>query len=220
MDRPKAGRGMETMGKHPMMAGWLPKAIRKLGGVIADRRGVAAIEFAFIAPLLLMLYFVTMEVAQGIETNKKVSRVGSMVADLVTQQSREITTSDLDPIMRIGEAILQPYNRTRPTIVITGITITNDNEPKAKVEWSRRMVNGVFSRAAAKDTLTDVPETLKIKGTFLVRVSSQIDYRPVITWTAEQKTSLGLLGAFDNIGMNEVYYLRPRMTPEILCTNC
>ncbi|MBE0692234.1 MAG: pilus assembly protein, partial [Aquamicrobium sp.] len=88
------------MEKHRTIAGWLPKAIRKLGGVIADRRGVAAIEFAFIAPLLLMLYFVTMEVAQGIETNKKVSRVGSMVADLVTQQSREISTSDLDPIMR------------------------------------------------------------------------------------------------------------------------
>ncbi|WP_342214186.1 TadE/TadG family type IV pilus assembly protein [Aminobacter anthyllidis] len=54
--------------------------------LIGDKRGVAAIEFAIIAPLLLSLYFVTMEVSQGIETNKKVSRVGSMVADLVTQQ--------------------------------------------------------------------------------------------------------------------------------------
>ena len=211
---------MATMDRHRMAAGRLPKAIKRLAGFLADRRGVAAIEFAFIAPLLLMLYLVTMEVAQGIETNKKVSRVGSMVADLVTQQSREITTNELDPIMRIGEAILQPYNRTRPTIVITGITITTDTQPQAKVAWSRQMINGVFSRAANNDTLTDVPETLKIPGTFLVRVSSKLDYRPVIAWNAQQKTTLGLLGAFDNINMNEVYYLRPRMTPEILCTNC
>lgn len=208
------------MDRHGMAAGWLPRAMKRLAGFLADRRGVAAIEFAFIAPLLLMLYLVTMEVAQGIETNKKVSRVGSMVADLVTQQSREITTSELDPIMRIGEAILQPYNRTRPTIVITGITITTDAQPQAKVAWSRQMINGVFSRAANKDTLTDVDDRLKIPGTFLVRVSSQLDYQPVITWNPQAKKTLGLLGAFDNINMNEVYYLRPRMTPEILCTNC
>ena len=37
---------------------------------------------------------------------------------------------------------------------------------------------------------------------------------------AEEPRLPGLLGAFDNINVNEVYYLRPRMTPEILCTNC
>ena len=59
---------------------------RSLG--CCDRRGVAAVEFALIAPLLLSMYFVTMEVSQGIEANKKVGRVGSIVADLVTQQQR------------------------------------------------------------------------------------------------------------------------------------
>jgi Flp pilus assembly protein TadG len=38
--------------------------------LIPDRRGVAAVEFALVAPLLLCMYFVTMEVAQGIEANK------------------------------------------------------------------------------------------------------------------------------------------------------
>lgn len=221
-DRQKAGRKMATMDKPGMAARRPLAAMRRLAGflgdLVSDRRGVAAIEFAFIAPLLLMLYLVTMEVAQGIDTNKKVSRVGSMVADLVTQQPREITTTVLDPIMRIGEAILQPYNRSRPTIIITGITI--DKDAKAEVAWSRKMIDGVFSRDAVKGTPADVDDRLKIPGTFLVRVSSQLDYQPVMTWNAKQKTTLGLLGAFDNIDMGEVYYLRPRMTSEILCTNC
>ena len=42
--------------------------------LLGDRRGVAALEFALIAPLLLSMYFVTMEVAQAIESNKKVGR--------------------------------------------------------------------------------------------------------------------------------------------------
>lgn len=195
-------------------------AMMRLVAFLRDRKGVAAVEFAFIAPLLLTLYFVTMEVAQGIETNRKVSRVGSMVADLVTQQHSETTKSVIEPIMEIGAAILQPYGRTRPTIEITGIEITKSATPRAIVKWSRKMVNGVFSQGVAKETEVDVPETLKISDTFLVRVSARLDYRPVVAWTAEQRTSMGLLGAFDNINMDEVYFLRPRMSPKIICTDC
>ena len=77
----------------------------------SDRRGVAAIEFAFIVPVLLIMYFVTMEASQAIETSKKVSRVGSMVADLITQQ-QTIVAADIDAIMKIGTSTLQPYDRS------------------------------------------------------------------------------------------------------------
>ncbi len=192
--------------------GWLRR-------LIGDRRGVAAVEFAFIAPVLLSLYFVTMEVAQGIETNKKVGRVGSMVADLVTQQ-QEVSPATLDAIMQIGESILQPYNRTRPTIEVTAIYLTDEATPKAQVVWSRRLANGNTSVGAPRNSLTTVPTQLRIRNTFLVRVSSQLDYRPVITWTADQKANLGLAAAFDRIAMNETYFLRPRMSARIDCTTC
>lgn len=187
--------------------------------LIADRRGVAAIEFAFIAPLLLSLYFVTMEVAQGIEANKKVGRIASMTADLTTQQPK-IVKSEVEAIMRIGEAILQPYNRTKPSIVVTAIEITDETTPKVKVLWSRKLVNGAFGTDAAKGTITTVPEKLKIKGSFLVRVESSLAYKPVIVWTATEKANLGLAAAFDNIAMKETYYLRPRMSSSIPCDDC
>ena len=74
------------MSQHAGAHGRLAKFRAWIARAAADRRGVAAIEFALVVPLLLCMYFVTMEVSQAIETNKKVSRVGSMVADLVTQQ--------------------------------------------------------------------------------------------------------------------------------------
>ena len=97
----------------------------------SDRRGVAAIEFALVAPLLLCMYFVTMEVSQAIETNKKVSRVGSMVADLVTQQSTT-SMSELEAIMQIGQALLTPYYRSKPDDHVTAIEITDETDAEGQ----------------------------------------------------------------------------------------
>jgi Flp pilus assembly protein TadG len=200
-------------GRLSGLRGWI-------GRLVADRRGVAAVEFALIVPLLLSMYFVTMEVSQAIETNKKVSRVGSMVADLVTQQ-QAISKSEVEAIMAIGESLLQPYNRSKPKIIITAIEITNETTPKVKVFWSRKLVDGVPGAGdETKGSITTVPETLKTAGSFLVRVESSLDYSPVITWAAADKQSLGLTAAFDSISMKETYYLRPRMSQQVTCADC
>lgn len=195
-------------------------AARRLGRsarrLATDRRGVAAIEFAFIAPVLLSLYFVTMEVSQGIEVNKKVGRVGSMVADLITQQ-QTISKSELDAILQIGGSILQPYNRSLPTIIVTAIQITDEDSPKVTVAWSRKLQNGATSPGP---TTATVPDTLKIRNTFLIRVESDLAYKPVIAWTADQKQTLGLAAAFDGISMAEEYFLRPRISTTITCSDC
>lgn len=198
----------------PVM-GWARRARR----LLRDRRGVAALEFALIAPLLLSMYFVTMEVAQAIETNKKVGRTGSMVADLITQQ-QSITKAEVEAIMTIGTSTVQPYNRSKPTIEITAIQITDETTPKVKVVWSRKMVDGAFLAGLTKDTITTVPAALKVKGTFLIRVESSLSYKPVITWAAANKKPLGLAAAFDGISMKETYHLRPRMSPTVVCLDC
>lgn len=183
------------------------------------RAGVAAVEFAFIAPVLLSLYFVTMEVSQAIEVNKKVGRVGSMVADLLTQQ-QSTSRSEVDAILRIGESILQPYNRSKGAIEVTAIQITDEDNPKVEVVWSRKLENGTTGPGAAKGSTTTVPPMLNIRDTFLMRVESKLSYKPVITWAADQKKVLGLAAAFDGISMAERYYLRPRMSDDITCGNC
>ncbi|MBZ9678040.1 TadE/TadG family type IV pilus assembly protein [Mesorhizobium sp. ES1-1] len=195
------------------------KVLQKAARFCSDRSGVAAVEFAFIVPILLIMYFVTMEASQAVETSKKVSRIGSMVADLVTQQPN-ITRADLDAIMKIGTSALQPYNRSLPNITITAIQVTTDATPKVNVVWSRKVVNGVYSTPITLPATTTVPTSLKVAGTFLVRVESQLGYRPVITWAAGSQQSLGLTSAFNSISMDETYYLRPRRSLTIPCGDC
>jgi len=187
--------------------------------LVSDRRGVAAVEFAFVAPLLLMIYLSALEVSLAIETSKKVSRVGSMVGDLIAQQP-SMSKSELEGIVAIGQSILQPYNRSRPTITVTAITITNEPAPKVLVAWSQKMENGVVDAAAAAGTPTTVPEKLKIAGSFLVRVESRLGYKPIIAWSENQKEALGLAAAIGEMTMKETYHLRPRMSQTIPCSDC
>ena len=207
------------MSQHAGAHGRLAKFRAWLARAAADRRGVAAIEFALVVPLLLCMYFVTMEVSLAIETNKKVSRVASMVADLVTQQ-QTTTKAELDAIMTIGQSLLTPYYRSKPTIIITAIEITDETTPKVQVYWSRKLVDDVASADQAKGAITTVPATLTTRGSFLIRVESDLAYKPVITWAAASKQTLGLTAAFDGISMKETYSLRPRTSATVECTDC
>ena len=184
-----------------------------------DRRGIAAIEFAFIAPILLAMYFLTMEVSQAIETNKKLSRVGSMVADLVAQQQGSVTKADLKAIMQIGDSTLLPYHRSTPKVVITAISVSG-SPLKAIVQWSQKVDGGTYSADAANGAETTLPSSMMTSGRFVVRVQSSLDYKPVITWAADGKSLLGLSAAFNSLSMSETAYLSPRMTTTISCSDC
>ncbi|TPI14936.1 pilus assembly protein [Mesorhizobium sp. B4-1-3] len=202
-------------------AGALRGISAKVERFCRDRRGVAAIEFAFIVPVLLIMYFITMEASQAIETSKKVSRIGSMVADLVTQQ-QTVVKANLDAMMKIGKSTLQPYNRSDPKIIITAIQMSDDATPTVTVAWSRKLVGTTYSADTKPGDTTTVPSTLRIRNTFLIRVESDLGYTPVIAWDGKnaQQQSAGLLSTFSHINMSETYYLRPRRSPTIPCGDC
>jgi Flp pilus assembly protein TadG len=194
-------------------------------GLAADKRGVAALEFALVAPLLLAMYFVTIEVSQGIETNKKLARAASTVADLITQQ-QATSPGQLDLVMNIGKAILKPYGRSDLKIVITAIEVTDEETPTVRVAWSKASA-GVTPPCVvdAAGSNPELPEKLEIRGTFLIRVQACLNYEPVITWAAgrQHETGLGVMDTMFKDGvlkMKESYYLRPRMSPTIPCPDC
>jgi len=181
---------------------------RKANRFWSDRRGIAAVEFALIMPILLIMYFVTMEASQAIETSKKVSRIGSMVADLVTQQPT-VDKATVAAIMAIGAVTLQPYTRSNPKITITAIQVPTDVTKPLQVKWSRQLVDGLVS---AGPTASTVPPKLLVADSYLIRVDSVLTYKTVL--------NLGLGSTFNNLSMSETYYLRPRRSVTIPCTDC
>lgn len=189
--------------------------------ILRDRRGVAAVEFAFIAPMLLCAYFISMEASQGLEVNRKVARIGSTVADLITQQ-QSVRKADVKAMMDIGEAAVQPYNRSDPTLEVTAIQFGTESTPVARVLWSMKLNDqGNPVAVVAANTEVNDPKllTLRSPGAFFIRVSSNLSYQPVITWS-EDTAPVGLLSAFSNIRMGETFYLAPRRSVTIPCSDC
>lgn len=192
-----------------------------------DRSGASAIEFAFIVPLLLVMYLGTIELGQGIETNKKVARSAAMIGDLVAQE-KTLTKSQIDAILVVGDSVIQPYYRSNPTITITAIQFDGATNPVGKVLWSRKITNGVTDVGAAKNTVVTntVPTDLRIQNSFYIGVSTQLDYYPLITGGNQAATdslkSVGYKSAFTKLPMREVYFFAPRTGAGsvVSCSDC
>ena len=60
---------------------------------LKDRRGVAAIEFAFVAPILLVMFFGTVEFSQAIAIKRNVTNIARTISDLTSQAA---VVSDTD----------------------------------------------------------------------------------------------------------------------------
>ena len=76
--------------------------------LVEDRRGVGAVEFAFVAPILVVLYIGAVEMTVALAVDTKVSRAGNITLDLITQGT---TTSraELDAMEDVAESIMAPY---------------------------------------------------------------------------------------------------------------
>jgi Flp pilus assembly protein TadG len=183
-----------------------------------DERGIAAIEFALVVPLMLVMYLGTLEISAAVAINKKTSRVAATVADLVTQQTA-VNTTILDDILKIGESVLFPYTADKPDIWITAINVDSSYPEGGKVAWSRRYNKGTFQAGAPANDDTFVPTDLRIDGTFLIRVDAGLDYIPVTNWLIGE--SIGTVkNGVGVIEMSERYYMRPRLGDDITCPNC
>lgn len=163
--------------------------------------GAAAIEFALIAPLMIMLFVGTLEVSAAVSVNRKVSRISSVVGDLVTQ-STELNGSDITNIMQVSSDIMEPYDNS-VKIRITGIAIESGS---ATVTWS---CHQGWSAVATGSTYT-VPNNIKTDGTFLVAARVQTVYQPMVGWVRYHEPS-GVSFDQTSITMDEQIFLRPRI---------
>jgi len=87
-----------------------------------DRRGVAAIEFALILPILLVLALGCFEVPRYVLLWQRLERASSGVSDLVAQADEPITANQMTDIFSAAKIMMQPYAvLTNGSIVVTSI---------------------------------------------------------------------------------------------------
>lgn len=90
-------------------------------------RGVAAVEFALVFPLMLSMYVFTVEIGQGLTAQRRVVQIANTVGDLVTQNTN-VTNTDLANITTAAQKLLVNFDTTNLKVVITDIVYTSDGK--------------------------------------------------------------------------------------------
>jgi Flp pilus assembly protein TadG len=169
-----------------------------------DRRGVSAIEFALIAPLLILIYFSLADTCQALLAQRKVAHAASAVGDLVAQVST-VSNSDLTDIYAAASSLLAPYPTAPLMIRVTSVT-SNAAGTANSVVWSNAY-GGMT--ALTKGASVTLPANLLPANQTLIMSEVQYAYDSPINYMFK-----GLLN-FD-----ETYYLRPRVSLAVTCSTC
>src|SRR3984957_2164634 len=99
-----------------------------------DGRGVAAIEFAMIVPIMLVLFFGTVIFSSGVAVDRKVTLMARTFSDLVSQNI-SVSSAQLQNFFNADVAIMTPYDATVTSAVISELYI-DPTTLIPKVEWS------------------------------------------------------------------------------------
>jgi Flp pilus assembly protein TadG len=121
---------------------------------IASARGVAAIEFAMILPVLLILLLATFDVGNAITVYMKVRAATYSLAAITNQYgigNASISTSTMTAITGATSAILSPYSNTPTVIVISQIKATS--AATAVVSWSYTVNGTALTQGATYSSL-------------------------------------------------------------------
>ena len=124
---------------------------------LASQRGVAAIEFAMIMPVLLILFLSSFDVGNAIIVYLKVRTATYELAAITNQygtgSTAQISTSTMSAITSATSQVMAPYSSSSTAVTISQIKATSANA--ATVSWSYT-VNGT----ALSGTYTGLPANM------------------------------------------------------------
>ena len=120
------------------------RIIRSPAAFAASTDGVAAVEFALILPLMVLMYLGISALTVGVNTARKVAHVSRAVADLVGRE-KSLDAAGLGQIVNASSAVLAPHDPTGMTISVASIVVwqkpnTDGTLPshfEGKVCWGR-----------------------------------------------------------------------------------
>lgn len=203
---------------------WL-RVRHKATDMLADCRGIAATEFAVIVPIMLVLFFGTVEFSSGVAVNRKVTLIARALSDLPAQTpppslnstSATMTDTYLQNVFTASIAIMAPYAPSPVKATVSEIYVDSTGTT-ARIVWSKSAI--VTSDAATQATLTTstrspgddvtslLPSNLLVAQTYLIYSEVSYLYTPTIGYVMKSGVTL-----------RDVAYTRPRQAYCVIYNN-
>jgi Flp pilus assembly protein TadG len=181
---------------------WPHLAASRSRSFAGDRSGSSVVEFALLLPLMMTMYFGSIQVTDAISADRQVTLVASTAAEITSQYS-QVATSDVTNILNAAASVMAPFSVTSANATVTLSSVTVDGNGNATVAWSQSLYG-----TARSGTVTNlVPAGLLVPNTSVIWGEASYSYRPTIGW--------GLVGT---VPMYDQIFLRPRQSTNVTHT--
>lgn len=181
----------------------------------AAQRGVSAVEFALIAPLMVLMLFGSAEASLAVTVDRKTTLAASTLGDLAAQTDL-VACAELAQIGTVTRQVFEPYSGANATMVVASLKL---DAGAAKVEWSKFLRTDTSTGTVLCD---DVPSThsLYVGKTVTIDTSLFATGGGLVVGDVEMvHTSIGTSFIANNMKLHERFYLRPRKSLKLkLCT--
>lgn len=112
-----------------------------------DARGAVAVEFCFVAPVMLAIFLGGYSASLAVQASRKVTVTTRALADLTTQFAA-ISSTDMSNVLNAATQIMAPFNATTLSMRVSQIT-TDATGLRASVTWSSARVMNPYPQGQA-----------------------------------------------------------------------
>ncbi|WP_291164838.1 pilus assembly protein [Hyphomicrobium sp.] len=164
----------------------ISRLISQFGSLLGDRSGIAAVEFAFLAPVLMLMTFGTFEVTRALIIHKRFQKATAMIGDLVAREQQLGATSteakdQLNAIMVAAVQAMEPYSSSTMQMGIYQFRANSTDATKSRIEWSYAYNSMIIQPCSLTYTAnTLVPANLLSKGDAAIIIDSKYQFSPLL----------------------------------------
>jgi Flp pilus assembly protein TadG len=197
---------------------------RALAAFRCDRRGVSAVEFALIAPILILTYFGMAELSQAMMAQRRTSHAASAVGDLVAQ-ARQVqptgtssaSVTSLADVFSAASTILAPFPTSTLQLRVASVTgAATTGTPT--VDWcDAQNTTCKCADPNAKNCFDLSKGATPTLPTGLITAAGDNVIVAESTYTYKSPVAFFLK---DGLTFTEKFYLRPRLVAQVPCPNC
>ncbi len=172
--------------------------IRKLRRFPAAKKGLAALEFAIIAPMMIFLMFGSVDLIDALGASKRSQNVASSLADVIARDT-EVSNSEINGLWSAVDVLMFPDSASGMKMRITSVSIVNAST--ARVVWSEG--HGGMSPLTVNSNVT-LPAQMMTPGSSVIMAETDYSYTAPLSFLYT-----GL------VHMNHTAYRRSRLVDPI-----
>ena len=170
---------------------------RRLRRFAKAKKGLAALEFAIIAPMMIFLLFGSVETIDMLSVNSRAQNVAASLADVVARDT-EVSNAEVSGLWEALAVLMYPNNPANIDVRVTSVRIVSTSS--ATVVWSEG--RGLAGRVT--NSTVSLPSAIMNPGTSIIMTETVYHYDSPLGFILDGP-----------IEMNHVAYRRSRLVDPI-----